>query len=943
MKGTHLFHRQLCGRKLAMAIALSCTGTAAIPAFAAEDIEEVTVTGSFIGRPADRPQPVTVLTNEDIRLEQRGSIAEVFKNLPQSIGSTSTINTSEGGINGGNSPTATINLRGLGPRATLVLLNGGRQTTDGGFGAVDINNIAPGIMIERVELLTDGASALYGSDAVAGVANFITRNAFEGIEFRAEGQKIQDVPGSKPDVNLGLIVGGGNGTTHVVAGIDYATTELLLVEDRHEADRLRLGLTSGFGNPATFQIQNANGTLRPVTQTRPDPLCGSSQIGGGLRAGELNPTGTQCLLFNAYGRTMQPESKRIVGLSVLTHDFNDDVTAQVEMGFARTRYDIPFGYVTPAGITSFAFVPTDNPGVRETVRQFPTFPNPANDATVGGYRFRGRVMTPAGDTVNVHDSWQDTFRVVARLNGTFGDSGWDWQGMYSNSWNDTSFNSTDTITARLNSAMNGYGGPGCSASPTTDPTGRQRGQGNCQFWNPFANHLLAKPGDAHYNPPELTAWLTGKRNTLDTGELRTYDFVVTGELWEMAGGTTGVALGAHRRDQYFSQAWDSLSKAPGNWGFNGATAFLDFGGKRSTDAVFAELVMYPSETLEVQLAARYEDTGSLDSFDPKIGLLWTPREGLFLRASAGTSFRQPGEIQVFGIGPGGATTDPIGGDTINARGLLVGNRNLGPETSDNWTAGVTWDITEQFTMELNYWSVKFKDLITQEGAQAILLADRADGFITDPRIQLRDGAPNEVCEVTGRWSGNLAVPRPANCMSGFDVQLFTTTYINQAFQNTSGLDFTFSYDFDALGSQWRARLLGTWTHEYDMDMQGRLVDGVGFYNIGNFGVANPEWRGNVQLDWNRGNQMARATWRYTSRLVNDSPNPNNNRTEQTPFDTLDLIYGYNFAEQGIDLTFTVINALDEEDPLRHGAQTTSTSNIYESRGRVFRVGMNWAF
>ena len=88
-------------------------------------------------------------------------------------------------------------------------------------------------------------------------------------------------------------------------------------------------------------------------------------------------------------------------------------------------------------------------------------------------------------------------------------------------------------------------------------------------------------------------------------------------------------------------------------------------------------------------------------------------EGLFLRASAGTSFRQPGEIQVFGIGPGGATTDPIGGDTINARGLLVGNRNLGPETSDNWTAGFTWDVNDQFTMELNYWSVKFKDLITQ--------------------------------------------------------------------------------------------------------------------------------------------------------------------------------------------------------------------------------------
>src|SRR5690606_6482540 len=157
--------------------------------------------------------------------------------LPQSIGSTSTINTQQGGVNGGNTPTATINLRGLGPRATLVLLNGGRQTSDGGFGYVDINNLAPSIMVERVELVTDGASALYGSDAVAGVANFITRNNFEGFEIRTEFQKIQDVQGNKPDVNLSMIMGGGSDTTHVVAGFDYATTEVLLVEDRYNDER----------------------------------------------------------------------------------------------------------------------------------------------------------------------------------------------------------------------------------------------------------------------------------------------------------------------------------------------------------------------------------------------------------------------------------------------------------------------------------------------------------------------------------------------------------------------------------------------------------------------------------------------------------------------------------------------------------------------------------
>jgi len=87
----------------------------------------------------------------------------------------------------------------------------------------------------------------------------------------------------------------------------------------------------------------------------------------------------------------------------------------------------------------------------------------------------------------------------------------------------------------------------------------------------------------------------------------------------------------------------------------------------------------------------------------------------------------------------------------------------------------------------------------------------------------------------------------------------------------------------------------------------------------------------------------RATWRYTSKLINDAPTANNLLTEETDFSTLDLIYGYTLPNENGDVTFSIVNALDEEDPLRHGAQTTSTSNIYESRGRVYRIGLNWGF
>ena len=515
--------------------------------------------------------------------------------------------------------------------------------------------------------------------------------------------------------------------------------------------------------------------------------------------------------------------------------------------------------------------------------------------------------------------------------------------MFSDSWNDTTFTGTDTIVARLSNALSGYGGPSCTFTPATDPTGVRRGVGDCKFWNPFANAFLAAPGDPTYNDPALTDWLTGGRTTVDSGELKTYDFIVTGDLWEMSGGATGLAVGVHRREQDFSQEWDDLSKGVGNWAFNGAFAVADFSGSRATDAVFAELVMFPSESFEIQLAGRYETMdGDLDSFDPKIGVLWTPRDGLFVRASAGTSFRQPGEIQMFGSGSGGATTDPIGGDTINARGLLIGNPNLQPETSENWTLGLTWDITERFTMDLNYWNVKFEDLITQENAQTILVLDRADGFITDPRIVVRDGAPREVCEVTGRWTPGSG-PRPADCMSGFDIVQFTTTYINQSFQETAGIDFIFTYAWEGLGSEWDLRLLGSWTDKYDMTVQGVLVDGVGSYNDGTFGSPNPEWRANLTFGWTKESHMVRATLRHLSALTLRVPTPANNRTESKVFNTLDLLYGYTLPNGRSDVTLAIANATDEDDPLAHGAQTTSFGGLYEMRGRVYRVGFNWGF
>jgi outer membrane receptor protein involved in Fe transport len=930
MHGSRHFH----GKKLAIAIAL-CTATSiTTPSYAAqEQIEEVTVTGSFIQRPADRPQPVTVIDNTQIQLEQKSSVSEIFKTLPQVAGSVSTINTSEGG----NSPTNTINLRGLGARATLVLMNGRRQTIDGGtsggVSAVDVDNLTPAIMVDRIEILTDGASALYGSDAVAGVVNFLTRNTFDGFETRVNLQKIGDIDTNTPDMQIGMIAGVQGDNSGIVAALEVAKTENLFVEDRYDDPRLLATLQSGFANPGSF-TPGLTGSI--VAGRRPDPLCGDPALGEGLIPGFRNAANTQCFIANSLGRSLQPESERYNGLVVATQEFDNDVTLQFEVGYAHTEYNIPFGYVTPL-LFPLPEVPANNPGVIAANRADPAW-------AVQPYRWWGRPLSPADGQPTIHSSQQDTYRFAGTLNGPVGDTGWDWSVTGTLSHNKSFFDSNDALNDRLLNALQGYGGSSCRQTPATDPTGQFQGTGNCLWFNPFANHSLAAPGDPEYNDPGLLDYMIGSRLLTGTAELRTLEAMFTGDLWEMAGGTTGLAVGAQMREQQYGQNWDDITNA----GFDGRTGFRfnqdalpDFEGTRKIDAFFGELVMFPTEDLEVQLAVRYEDYGDVDSTDPKIGLLWTPRDDLFIRASAGTSFRQPGEVQLFGVGSGGASTRTIGGDIIQARGVVRGDTSLKPEESDNWTAGVTWDITENLTVDLNYWNIEFSNLIVQEGGDIILLEDMADGFITDPRLVLRAGSPTEVCEVTGRWNGQATTPRPAGCLSGFDFQTFVVSYVNQDFQNTSGLDFSLRYDFEALGSEWSLRSVGSWTLEYDVFSTGRQFDGVGKYNSTNFGSPNAELRGNVSLDWRRGEHYARATWRHISGLEEDDTTLT--LTEEGDFNTLDLAVGTTLPWWGIDVNAAIINVTDEEDPTKQNALQTTTSAIFDTRGRVFRLGFGWSF
>jgi iron complex outermembrane receptor protein len=877
--------------------------------------EEVLVTGSFLERPADRPQPVTVLTGAEIGLSQRQSLAETFKDMPQVQATSAIVNGNENFV----SPTTNVNLRGLGARATLVMLNGRRQTVDGSPGldgvvSVDINNLAPSIMIDRIEVLTDGASALYGSDAVAGVVNLITRSNFEGIELKTEMQSINEI--GSHDFTFGALFGSQSDDTSVVAGFEWSSQERMNSEDRYSEQRLAdFGLTSTFANPGSFRPADPI-TGAPLGPNVPDPLCGTDTIKSGLAAGIVSNlpgppgTGTGCVMSLSLGRAIVPESTQLTGLAVATHDFSSDLTAQVEIGFARARYSYDFGYGLP--IIGSYIAPGENPGVAAA----------GFDASVD-YLVRYRIRSPLGDAPTDTRADQDTYRIAGSLDGTFGDSGWDWSATATFSANNTRNIGGDTIADRFRAALAGRGGPSCGAGGTP-------GVGDCLWYNPFANRFLAQPGDANYNDPVLDSWIFARSNTEGDADLVTYDFIVTGEIGELAGGPTGLAVGIQRREQSFFLDFDPLTEA-GGYAFN-STPQQDYGGVRETDALFAEVVLYPSDSVEIQFAARYEDYGNVDSTDPKIGFLWTPTDRLFFRATAGTSFRQPGEVQSFGTASqgGGAW---INGAATNARGLLQGNLNLLPEESTNYTLGVTWDVTDSFTMDFNYFDIDFENLIVTEDGTVIMANDAADGFITDPRIDLFPGAPNEVCEVTGGTG--------ANCISIDDIALLHLSYVNQDFMQTSGIDFNFNWNFENGANNWNIGLNGTYVDKYTLTSEGQVFEGAGSYNAVNFGYPNSDLIANLKFDWQRGDHHARATIRHIAGLANDQL-PLNPGTETQDFQMLDLLYEYDLPSGRGRVTGAILNATDEEDPINQGDLRTTTSFVYDLRGRMYRVGFNWS-
>ena len=674
---------------LAAALSVAATNSAG----QTDTIEEVVVTaatGSRIVRQGDSPSPFSDYDGQTLLDSGLRDIRDLVGVLAINSGAE---NNSDNLTQNYTAGTANINLRGLGVASTLVLLNGRRQVlsaaqTDDGSSFVDLAALVPMLAIERVEILKDGAAAIYGSEAVAGVVNFITRRGFEGIKLQAE-YRSRTGGGSQDEIILDGVLGGtfGGAGEYLLAASYLDRSSLVLVD----VDWLRPA-TSGFGNPGSFNVPSAGRTVA-------DPGC--ERYDGLLQ--EL-PGGSDICRFD-YGPqlTVVPNEQRLQTWGRAEWRWNGFGSLWAELGYASN--DISRDVSPSFPVLNTPVVPANHPA------------NPYGEDVF----FQGRPYgygQPREENFYKHD----TARLAFGLDGRFSDTG-SWNISMVHGINDALLNPRDVIAANFQAALSGFGGNACNAGAAT-PEGA--GRDGCLFFNPFSSNFSAQPGEPLYNAPELRDFIIGDYFGDGRSQLTTLEANLTGFLpWRSA----GYAAGVQYRDQSLEFAYDDITRSDG-------FAFLignpDFTSQDDVTAAYGEIWVPLAENLEMTGALRYEDYGGGigDTLDPKVTLLFRANEALSIRGSAGTSFRAPSPFQTQGAQTNFTNIVDHDGSTTFAGRRTLGDPDLSPETSRAFNIGLTWQNAGYWAFNADYWRYSFEDVLRKENAQAII---NADPF--DPRIE----------------------------------------------------------------------------------------------------------------------------------------------------------------------------------------------------------------
>ncbi|ELX10850.1 TonB-dependent receptor [Janthinobacterium sp. HH01] len=789
----------------------------------AAPIPKVEITGSAIRRiESETALPVQVITREEIEKAGVTTASELMARVSANVGGL----TDGASITDGHDQRGfnSANLRGIGTSSTLVLLNGRRMAnfaSPGDDTGVDLNNI-PAAAIQRVEVLLDGASALYGTDAIGGVINFITRKDFQGVELNAYGSKTKEGGAGKRTATLTAGTGDvAKDGYNVFAVVDVQRTDALSTSQRKFIGNLQIPerlphLLSGYTSPANIRLTGAqrdylqeqgftiNG--KPITNKTINPSIPGCSAPANLYL-PAGIGGVDACTYNYMGDTeLYPKSDKVNFLSrgVLQLNANNQLFAEVALSRSKTQY-----------VASSARV-----NAQINYKRIPALAKydlmseeaSADDDVAGDVELRIRLNDAGRRTSELTSESQ---RFVVGLTGSA--NGFDYDVALNHSVNTIKDKDTHGYLLKDKLLQGIYDG----------------------VINPFGPSDAA--GRALLDSIQVNDDVRHARGVMDS-----IDFKVSHAVGTLAGGEAALAVGGevrHERTDFTPSALllsDNINNDDAPEGGRGTS------DKRTVQAVYGELLLPFTKQWEAQLSARYDHYQVVGgAASPKVGVTYTPVKSMLFRASAGRGFRAPSMSDLYRPTIYSSTStlpDPLYcaevdnnysdcADNWNTR--RYSNANLKPEHSRQYSVGMVIEPSRQVAMTLDYWNIKRTDVIKEIGDDIVL--------------------------------GNLAkygslVHRKANGLIDY-IELHKE---NRGAQQATGLDLTLDYKGV---KTWAGNFGGHLSGSYVLD--SKIQNAVGDPYVSNLGrfVTNgavPRWRHTITFDWDQGPYSASLSNTYSA-------------------------------------------------------------------------------
>jgi len=948
-------------------------------ALAQSSAQRVEITGSSIKRiQSEGALPLQTITRAELDRQGIVSAEQLISTLSFNANGLDNLASNADVVSGqarGNNGATSANLRSQGANATLILLNGRRVAAHGlNGGVVDLNQI-PMAAVERVEILKDGASSIYGTDAVGGVINFILRNDFAGLRASASADVTEHGGG---DIYRAALTGGlGN-----LESQGYNLLATLSVTDNKRLDGTQRGFVDSFqperglspdtrGTPfATLFLAatNAN-TIRNVL-TRPGganngtgPLyngatlnsvntldlpgaagCGSQPLMGPYAERLWNSAAAApasqfgCAYDTGKAAVIQQPVKNtnlvtrgnfklgahlltaewLLGRSESTKTFSENQISSVSSVATIT---LPNGTTTPNPFRNLAYPSTGAGYARVFNALVGTFPELAvNNGLPMTFRWRCMACGP-----RQYDTTTDTGRLLLAAEGPLGFmADWEYRVGASEAYSKS--------RSLLGSGYHNYVGLANLI--------------NTGVLNPF---LLAGEQQTPAAQAALDA-ISARGTRLYNGKYTTteVDATVSGPLFKLAGGDAMAALGVDwRQEKYRFDGNNGVNTNDINtWIFNAAFDNINaLGGvKRDVNAVFGEIVLPLAKNFEANLSARYDRySGFGSTTNPKVSLRYAPLDSLVLRASYGTGFRVPTFNQLYN----GITESPYTGAGVpdpatcpslvvsNAPGcaaitfntLFGGKADLGPEKSKMSNIGLVWQPLPEFSATLDWWDIRRDGTIQSFGLTTIMA-----NYTLFPQNFIRDPATGAIRQIDTRW-------------------------VNAGETRTSGIELSLRGGGNALGGKVVAGLDGS----YLLEKKSRLLTSSPFgpSEVGVFTRSSDlgiRWKHNAFVTYAAGNWAGTLRQQYTGGYAGYVPPGVANGNAATPLWDARVkpytLYHASVAYSGVKnltLTFGIKNLLDTDPPFANSYDTNTGSGssweprVADPRGRSYLLMLDYKF